>query len=65
MGTQLDELDRRADLHYAFQHGQDAVRGDFAQVLAEFEAKFGQDEQARAEFERGVADARSRMARVH
>lgn len=53
--------DRQADLHYAFQFGQDAVRGNFQEVKAEFAAKFAGDAEALAEFDKGVAHERARQ----
>lgn len=46
---------RKADLHYAYQHGVDAVRGD-TKAEAEFNQKFAGDAEAEAEYRRGVAD---------
>lgn len=53
--------DRQADLHYAFQFGQDAAQGDFEQIKSEFEAKFAGDAEARIEFEKGLNQARVRL----
>lgn len=55
-------FERLADLHFAFQHGQDAAKGNFAQVEAEFAAIFGDNAEARAEFDRGVAEQDHRSA---
>lgn len=48
---------RAADLHYAFQFGQDSVRlpGMESQVKELFALKFADDPEAQAEFEKGVA----------
>lgn len=53
--------DRQADLHYAFQFGQDAVRGHFEEVQAEFSRKFAGDSEAQAEFAKGVIHQRARQ----
>lgn len=53
--------DRQADLQYAFQFGQDAVRGNFQEVKTEFAAKFAGDAEALAEFDKGVAHERARQ----
>jgi len=50
--------ERQADLHYAYQHGVDAARGD-AKAVAEFKQKFIADAQADAEYQRGVNDESS------
>lgn len=44
---------RDADLHFAYQHGVDAVRGD-PTAEVEFRAKFAGDAEAEAEYQRGV-----------
>lgn len=59
------DMDRQADLHYAFQFGQDAVRGNFQEVVAEFHGKFAGDAEAQAEFDAGVAHERARKATSH
>lgn len=47
-------FDRQADLHYAFQFGQDYVReGNAASVEEEFMRIFSGDAEALAEFEAG------------
>lgn len=52
--------DRAADLHYAFQFGQDFAReaGDpmmQRETKQLFQEKFGNDAEAQAEFDRGVS----------
>jgi len=52
---------READLHYAYQHGVDAVRGDI-KAEAEFKQTFAGDAEAEAEYQRGLVDeARKQM----
>lgn len=47
-------FDRQADLHYAFQFGQDYVRkGNASSVEEEFMRIFSGDAEALAEFEAG------------
>jgi hypothetical protein len=58
------DLNRQADLHYAFQFGQDFVRTGEASVEQEFQSTFAGDAQAKAEFDRGVAHERARKARL-
>lgn len=52
-------IDRAADLHYAYQHGQDAANGD-ATAQAEFREKFGNDAEAKAEYDRGFREQQGR-----
>lgn len=46
---------READLHFAYQHGVDAVRGDI-KAEAEFKQAFSGDSEAVAEYQRGLID---------
>lgn len=46
-------IDRQADLHYAYQFGQDAARNDYSLIRAEFLSKFAGDDEALAEFDKG------------
>jgi len=45
--------DRAAELHYAFQFGQDYRHSGNIAVKEEFEQKFCNDEEAKAEFAKG------------
>lgn len=54
-----DGYGRLADLHFAYQHGQDAAKGDPKSVLCEFESKFGDDKEALDEFFKGFMDVAS------
>lgn len=57
-------FDREADLHYAFQFGQDYVRqGNAASVEEAFMRIFSGDAEALAEFEAGKQAQRQVMAR--
>ncbi|MGG7607813.1 hypothetical protein, partial [Massilia sp. BKSP1R2A-1] len=56
-------LDRQADLHYAYQHGVDFVRGD-VKAEAEFKEKFAGDAEAEAEYKRGVAEESAKQTRT-
>lgn len=53
------KLDSKADLHYAYQHGQDAWRGDYVAIKADFDAKFDNDPEALAAFNAGWRDEHS------
>ena len=53
--------DRAADLHYAYQFGQDSITAyaeksaaEGLEIANEFRRKFGDDAEAQAEFDRGV-----------
>jgi hypothetical protein len=48
-------IDRAADLHYAYQFGQDAANGDLT-AKPEFDKKFAGDVEAKSEFNRGFAE---------
>lgn len=48
-------IDRQADLHYAFQFGQDAARGNANEIKGEFAAKFVGDLEAQTQFDKGFA----------
>lgn len=52
------DTDRQADLHYAFQFGQDSVRlpGMESEVKELFALKFADDTEAQAEFDNDGAD---------
>lgn len=61
--------DRAADLHYAFQFGQDFARetGDSLmqkETMQLFSEKFDGDAEAKAEFDRGVAHEQSRKSKA-
>lgn len=58
-----DEMSRAADLHYAYQHGQDAAKGD-ATAEPEFKQKFAGDAEAEREYQRGFADQYGRQPGV-
>lgn len=51
--------DRYVDLHYAYQHGQDAANGD-ASAEAEFKKKFPGDAEAKGEYDRGFREQTER-----
>lgn len=55
------DFNRSADLHYAYQFGEDAARSDYQAIRAEFEAKMGHDEEAVRQFEKGFADVRRKL----
>lgn len=53
--------DRAADLHHAFQFGQDSVKASVKisaaeglKITNEFRQKYGEDADAQAEFDRGI-----------
>jgi hypothetical protein len=49
-----------ADLHYAYQHGQDAAKGD-ASAASDFENRFTGDAEAEAEYQRGFTEQQARL----
>ena len=53
--NQKKDWGRDADLHYAYQHGVDVVRGDI-KAEAEFKQKFAGDAEAGAEYQSGIAE---------
>lgn len=57
-------IDRKADLHYAYQFGEDAARNDYPLIKAEFLRKFAGDDEALAEFEKGYHAQLEKMART-
>jgi hypothetical protein len=54
---------RAADLHWAYQCGQEAAQGD-ASAEAEFKSKCAGDAEAEREFQRGVAEQQDRRLGV-
>ena len=59
--------DRAADLHYAYQFGQDSIKAyveksadEGLEIANEFRQKFGADAEAQAEFDRGVEEEKRR-----
>lgn len=58
-----DELLRAADLHYAYQHGEDAAKGDPA-AESEFKSKFAGDSEAEREYQRGRTEHFARQQKV-
>lgn len=59
------DMNRQADLHYAFQFGQDFVKTGDPKVAEEFAIKFSGDTEAQAEFDKGVAHENERLAQRH
>jgi hypothetical protein len=55
-----EQMLRAADLHWAYQCGQEAALGD-ATAEAEFKSKCAGDTEAEGEFQRGIADQRARQ----
>jgi len=53
--------DQSADMYLAFQYGQDAAKGDYPAIEAEFLQVFADDEQALERFRAGVAQVRQKM----
>jgi hypothetical protein len=60
-------IDRSADLHYAFQWGQEAARcGSIETTSAEFIAQFGSaDSEAQKAFDAGISYELTRAAIHH
>lgn len=54
-----DEMNRAADLHYAFQFGQAAASGDTT-AQPEFNTKFADDVEAKVKFDRGYSHYQAR-----
>lgn len=53
-------IDRAVELHHAYQHGRDAANGD-ATAEPEFQQKFGNDAEAKAEYDRGFREQQDRQ----
>lgn len=51
--------ERSVDLYHAYQHGQDAANGD-ATAQSEFNQKFPNDPEAKAEYDRGFREQQGR-----
>jgi hypothetical protein len=58
-----EKMLRAADLHWAYQCGQEAAQGD-ATAEAEFKSKCAGDAEAEREFQRGVAEQQGRQLGV-
>ena len=58
------DMNRQADLHYAFQFGQDFAQTGDAAVEQEFQSTFAGDAEAKVAFDKGVAHERARKARL-
>lgn len=61
------DIDRQADLHYAYQFGQDSIKAyaeksaaEGLEIVNEFRQKFGEDAEAQSEFDRAVEDEKRR-----
>ena len=48
------EISRAADLHYAYQFGQEYARDGNEDTKKEFEAKFNNDTEAHFSFSKGI-----------
>lgn len=59
------EIDRQADLLYAFQYGQDFARTGDSSIKDEFNAKFAGDVDAHVEFDKGVADVQAKAGHLN
>jgi hypothetical protein len=53
------DQDRAADLHFAYQHGEATAKGE-AGVFEQFRRIFGDDAEANAEYQRGLAEQLAR-----
>lgn len=58
-----EQILRAADLHWAYQCGQEAAQGD-ATAEAEFKSKCVGDAEAEREYQRGLAEQQSRQLGV-
>lgn len=54
------DYSRAADLHLAYQHGEDAAKGDTT-AEPEFKQKFPADDDAQREYQRGFAEQSARQ----
>lgn len=55
-----EQILRAADLHWAYQCGEEVAKGD-ATAETEFKSKCAGDAEAEREFERGMAEQRARQ----
>lgn len=55
-----EALSRAADLHYVYQHGEDAAKGD-ATAEPEFKQQYADDAEAVREYQRGFAEQQGRQ----
>lgn len=58
-----EQILRAADLHWAYQCGQEAAQGD-ATAEAEFKSKCADDTEAESEFQRGMVEQQARQLGV-
>lgn len=61
--TDLVEQGRHADLHYAYQWGEEAAKGDAGAELSALQARCPGDVEMQAEFDRGFAEATASIKR--
>ncbi len=54
------DMSRAADLYYAYQHGQDAAKGDLT-ADPQFKSIFGEDKEAHWEYDRGYTEHQARL----
>lgn len=55
------DMSRAADLHYAYQCGQDAAKNDYHAIRAELASKAADDPESWAQFELGYQEQLARM----
>lgn len=61
--NRMASIDRQADLHFAYQFGQDVARGDIA-AAAEFDVKFAGDIEAVEVYRQAFDDETARLKQV-
>lgn len=59
----MEQMSRAAGLHYAYQHGQDAAKGDVT-AESEFKQKFAGDAEAEHEYQFGFASGAAKIVHV-
>lgn len=63
--TPASSISRQADLHYAFQFGQDFAKTGEPAIQAEFAATFKDDAEAAQQFEQGVRHEQLKARTAH
>lgn len=58
-----DQLNRSADLHFAYQHGQDAAKGN-STAANDSKRLFAGDAEAESEYQRGFAEQQARQSGI-
>lgn len=56
-------MDRKADLYFAQQHGEDYAKGD-EKALVEFQSKFKNDSEAKEHFKSGLENQTEKLLKL-